>query len=124
MSKGPIIIGFGNKARHGKDTATAAIVDFYARQNALRFQHLGKVLGTRAVRHGWADSLYQIARDEYGMKEKDSSLLQKIGHSRRAEFGEDYWIKKLVAKIKPEDDIVVIPDCRYWNEAEWVKANN
>lgn len=124
MIKRPIIIGFGNKARHGKDTAAEAIVAFYERQNKTRFQHLGKAFGTRAVRHGWADSLYQIARDEYGMKEKDSPLLQRIGNERRVTHGSDYWIRKLAEKIRLEDDIVVIPDCRYWNEAEWVKANN
>lgn len=121
MSK-PVIIGFGNKARHGKGTAASAITEFYERQNKQRFQHLGKVLGPRAVHFGFADELYRIAREEYGMKEKDAPLLQKIGNGRRQEFGADYWIKMLAAKIKPEHDIVLISDCRYWNEAEWIKS--
>lgn len=39
-----LIIGFGNKARHGKDTAAEAILDHYSAQN----QRIAKMYGIRA----------------------------------------------------------------------------
>lgn len=117
-----LIIGFGNKARHGKDTAAEAVVDYYTNRRIMQERSYGKASAPKAVRHGFADSLYKIAREEYGMKEKDSPLLQKIGNGRRVEFGLDYWIRQVEAKIKPQDDIVVVPDCRYKNEAQWIKS--
>jgi hypothetical protein len=57
---------------------------------------------------------------EYGMTEKDAPLLQRVGMERREEDSE-YWIKRAFAKINPATDIVLIPDCRYKNEAVRVK---
>src|SRR5208282_6007914 len=120
-----LIIGFGNKARHGKDGAASAIVDYYERR---RFYHAVGAPGQyitkeyKVVRLGFADALYEVARNDYNMTEKDASLLQKVGHQRRVLYGENYWVDQLAAKIKPEHDIVVIPDMRYWNEAEWIKS--
>jgi hypothetical protein len=116
----PLIIGFGSKARQGKDTAAEAIVNYYDMERGQQ-RRLGlEVSVPFAVRIGFADALYDVARTEYGMKEKDAPLLQRIGAERRVDDSE-YWIKRAFAKIKPYHDIVVIPDVRYKNEAVYVK---
>src|SRR5579859_2145248 len=118
----PLIIGFGNKARHGKDTAAQAIVDYYEKKKFYLSMAPGKVKEhvVSAVRIGFADDLYAVACSEYGMKEKDAPLLQRIGAERRVGDPE-YWIKRAFTKINPTHDIVVIPDVRYRNEAQYIK---
>src|SRR5271170_5295271 len=72
-----LIIGFGNKARHGKDGAALAIVDYYNDRNLLVRNCMGyQTKCVNVVRIGFADALYEIARNEYGMTEKDPALLQ------------------------------------------------
>ncbi len=119
-----LIIGFGNKARQGKDTAANAIVEHYDHWVSYKTMHPGVVeqeQRVKAVRIGFADALYEVARQEYGMTTKDAPLLQKIGAERRDMCGVNYWVDRVAMKIKPKHDIVVIPDVRYKNEAVWVK---
>lgn len=121
-----MILAFGHKARQGKDTAGEAVVDHFMVQ---RFN--GTVSGLKnadivypkAEIFKFADELYRICKEEYGMKEKDAPLLQKIGDGRRQEVGLDYWIKKLAIKMASFNGIAVITDMRYTNEAEWVKSS-
>jgi hypothetical protein len=73
------------------------------------------------LRIGFADALYHFCRVTYGMKEKDATLLQKVGVSERAR-NPSVWIEAVYYKIldkKPK--VVVIPDVRFINEAEFVK---
>jgi hypothetical protein len=115
-----ILIGWGNKARQGKDTAAQAVIDYYANQRALLSAHELKG-GLNVQRVGFADALYEIARNEYGMTEKDAPLLQRIGQERRAE-DPDYWIKRAFVKFKPSTHVGLITDVRYVNEAQAIKA--
>jgi len=115
-----LIIGFGSKARHGKDTAALAIVNYYGNQRETQQRHGLKVTAPFAARIGFADALYDVCRTEYGMKEKDAPLLQRIGAERR--IGDlEYWIKQAFAKIKPYHELLIIPDVRYQNEAQYIK---
>lgn len=117
-----IILGIGHKARHGKDTAANAILDYYGVRNDLCLKHdLPKYSIVHVQRIGFADALYEMARNEYGMKEKDSVLLQRLGSEKRAE-DPDYWVNRLATRISSTTDILVIPDTRYRNEAAWIKA--
>lgn len=116
----PLIIGLGSKARQGKDTAAEAIVQYYGAQRERQQRHCPTVTAPFAVRIGFADSLYDVARTQYGMKEKDAPLLQRLGAEGRANDSE-YWIKSAFMKIRPYHDIVVIPDVRYKNEAVYIK---
>ena len=118
-----MIIGIGSKARQGKDTAGEAIVEHFNNKRHVAQQHGYRNDKTfpEARIFKFADFLYQVCRDEYGMKEKDTPLLQKIGNGRRLEFGENYWINKLAAKVLTFQGIAVITDCRYKNEVQWVK---
>lgn len=115
-----IIVGFGSKARQGKDTAAQAIVDYYTARNTLYLRHRLGAGVIWAQRVGFADELKEVATKEYGMKEKDSLLLQRIGMERR-ELDPAYWIHKLEERINSKTDVLVIPDVRYWNEAEQIK---
>lgn len=119
----PLIIGIGNKAKHGKDLAAKSIMNYFQGKRAWQSVHGVRVAAPWAARIGFADALYDIARREYGMTTKDALLLQKIGEGRRQEFGSNYWLDEVDRKIKanPHFDIVVIPDCRYQNEAAWIK---
>jgi hypothetical protein len=118
-----IIIGFGHKARNGKDTAVNALLDFYERRSFTFFNHgISNLRQIKAQRIGFADALYQMAREEYGMVEKDAPLLQRVGSEMRA-LNPEYWIERAFASIKPDTDIVLISDMRYRNEADYIKAH-
>jgi hypothetical protein len=116
-----ILIGLGNKARQGKDLAALAIMDYYGFKRDDQELHDLPVSAPYVQRVGFADELYRVAREEYGMVEKDAPLLQRIGHERR-QTDPEYWIKKAFAKFKPKTDIGIITDVRYQNEAESIKA--
>lgn len=117
-----MIIAFGNKARHGKDSAGEALVAHYNNARATQQRHGLKPATPEARIFKFADALYRVCREEYGMTEKDPALLQKIGDGRRQEFGLTYWIDQLDAQISKFNGIAVITDMRYTNEAEWVKS--
>jgi hypothetical protein len=117
-----ILIGLGYRAQNGKDTAGEAIVNYF---NAKRQQQIGHELkpSTPEARiFKFADALYRVCREEYGMTLKDALLLQKVGNGRRLEFGDEYWIKKLDDSLKGFNGIAVITDTRYWNEGDYVKS--
>jgi len=57
-----LVIGFGNKARHGKDTAGEAVRDYYERHAKLFHKH-GQI-GSKIINakiYKWADALYAEA---------------------------------------------------------------
>lgn len=101
-----MILGISGYARVGKDTL-ASMVPFsrIAFADALKadlmpiFERLGLSLLTH--------------------KEVCRPMLVEYGRLARAVFP-DYWITRL-AQNRPSGDIV-IPDVRYQNEAEWIKA--
>lgn len=118
-----LIIGIGNKARHGKDTAAEAIVDYYSDLRDSAKKHGLKVKHPNVTQFRFAEALYEECRTLYGMKEKDGPLLQNVGAARRDEDPE-YWIKKVFDQIIPSIDIAVISDVRYKNEATAIKKAN
>jgi hypothetical protein len=59
-----LIIGFGNKARQGKDTAAEAIRDHYERENRLKREHgILRGPGTQVGIFKYATALYQEVAD-------------------------------------------------------------
>lgn len=100
-----LLIGLGYKARHGKDT----IAKIAARD----------ILDARVMSH--ADDLKALAR-ALGMTEKHGPFLQKLGEAMRT-LDQDYFVKKLhlrIDEIAPR--VVLIPDVRFPNEADAIKA--
>lgn len=105
--EGTTIIGFGNKARNGKDSAAAALVR--------KYPHL-------VQRFSFADALRVFARVERGMTEKDSPLLQKLGDEFRQKDPDAlkrsvYWAIKEAAPR-----YALITDVRYHDEVDFVRA--
>ena len=119
-----LIVGFGNKARHGKDTAGEAVVAYYEKQRAQTIKHYGygavDISKPAAKLYKFADALYRECREQHGMKEKDAPLLQKIGMARRAE-NRNYWVDQVATAIdKDKPSIAVITDVRFPNEADFI----
>lgn len=122
-----LLLAFGNKARHGKDTAGEAVVNYYNDLHDLKVKHLFQ--NSRlvpplppAALFKFADALYQECRQQHGMTQKDSPLLQRVGQSRRLE-NENYWIDKVFEQIDLRKPLIaVLTDIRYQNEAAAVKA--
>ena len=104
-----LLMAFGNRARHGKDSAAAAIQD-YARRFSLPEVRIFK----------FADALYEMCRRDHGMTEKDAPLLQRIGLEKRQE-NENYWIDRLKFTIGTFKGIGLITDVRFQNEAAYIR---
>lgn len=118
-----LLIGFGSKARQGKDVAGEAIVDYYNRRRANQVAHSLPPASPEAKIYKFAAALYNECRQLHGMTEKDAPLLQRVGAARRAEDPE-YWIKQAFRQIyEQEKDICIITDVRYENEAGYVKKH-
>jgi len=121
-----MLLAFGHKARQGKDTAGEAVVEIYNRRRADAVHFYGNradlKLFPEAKMFKFADALYKVCREEYGMTVKDAPLLQKVGDGRREQFGKTYWIDQLAAQIDAFKGIAVITDVRHTNEADWVNA--
>jgi hypothetical protein len=100
-------IGVGHKARHGKDSAVAAIHSVFPRET---------------MRFAFGDPLKCVARVMYGMTEKDGRLLQAMGPQFRAQ-DPDVWVDAIywhIDEVRPA--VALISDVRYPNEAAFVKA--
>lgn len=177
-----LIVGLGNKARHGKDTAGEAVRDYYNQRQERARLILGKEADKyikanwpTAKIYKWADALYaevnewlateagqlwlscgsqyatfynpghadgplgddeplieiperlmpdpnaeKTAQAPFG---KQSKLLQWWGTEyRRNNYGQNYWVKKLVSQVAKESvDIALITDTRFPNEAQAIK---
>jgi hypothetical protein len=116
-----LLLAFGHKARQGKDTAGQGVFDYYEKKRQLALRHGLRVIPAVGI-YRFAEALYEEARRDYGMTEKDAPLLQRIGSERRAQ-DQEYWVKKVFQKISyDKPHIAVITDCRYQNEAQAIKA--
>jgi cytidylate kinase len=96
-----MIIGLSGKMRSGKDTIANWLVESY---------------GFKKV--GFADKLYDVCRDLFGMEGKDRTLLQVTGNTMRT-IDPLVWIKYVWRQVADSGD-VVIPDMRYQNEFDYL----
>ena len=142
----PLIIGFGYKARRGKDTACNAIIEAlgakvdvrkYAFADALREEiekeiyYITEIHGdtpAQAIQYlcSWAGVPY----DHYAVADavyphgKQRALTQWWGTEYRRAQDPDYWVKQLAAKIAADAPAVaVISDVRFLNEFRFIAAN-
>src|ERR1700677_958119 len=104
-----LLIGLGNRARHGKDSAAQAIQE-YARSMNLPETRIFK----------FATALYQECKEHHGMIVKDAPLLQRVGLEKR-KLNENYWIDRLKFTIGPFKGISLITDVRFKNEAAYIR---
>lgn len=115
-----IILGFGHKARHGKDTAGEAVLQHFINLAQGAAKHSLKYSGPRVVLTKFATALYKECRELHGMTEKDPILLQQVGMQRRLE-NPSYWLEKAFQSIPAGTDLVIFTDVRFRNEAEAIK---
>ncbi len=101
--KNTMVLGLGHKARHGKDTAAAWLVQKYG-----------------ATRFSFADALYAYCRVEHGMMIKDAPLLQRVGVAMR-ERDPLVWVKAAYYDLlSKQPAIAVITDVRFPNEFDFI----
>ena len=121
-------IAIGHQARSGKDTFAWMLLDELRQR------------GIDARRYGFADALKAVCRVEYGMQGKDARLLQRVGVSYRngTRAHHEYitsmdepartptvWIDACFDAIREDAPAVaLIPDTRFINEAEAIKAED
>lgn len=102
-----LVIGFGHKARHGKDSAAAAVHEAYPKDTKV---------------YSFASALKAYCRVEHGMTVKDAPLLQRVGLEKRA-GNPDFWVELLAWQIRDEaPQVALIPDVRFENEARFCDA--
>lgn len=96
------VIGFGHKARHGKDSAARYIHEAYPEETRI---------------YSFASALKAYCRVAYGMTTKDAPLLQRIGLQFRQDHNPDFWVDILRAQILEEQpEVALITDVRFANE--------
>jgi hypothetical protein len=101
-----LVVGFGCKARSGKDTLAQAVA---ARLPAARTFSL-------------AADIKATARS-LGMATKNPEALQLIGEAGRL-INRNVWIERLQAQIvESSAPVALVPDVRYSNEARWITDN-
>lgn len=101
-----IVVGFGFKARHGKDTVAKYVAEM--------------IPGARIM--PLALHLKAFAR-VIGMREKDGKLLQALGTEVFRRIDPHVWIDCLNAWIDEEQPrVALVPDVRFENEARWVAS--
>lgn len=118
-----MIIGISGVARSGKDTL------------ANNFVNIFKSLGIKAKRYAFADELKREVRpflkkkigiDPFTKDDEEKKIIRPFlvayGTNIRRALNKDCWIQTLKSYIK-QDEIAIISDVRYENEAEWVKEN-
>ena len=99
-------IGFGHKARNGKDTAAKAI------HNA--FPSI-----TRCI--AYADALKVLCRVQYGMTKKDGPLLQRVGTEIVRAQDPSLWIRTLYWTVDENPvPYVLVTDVRFPDEADFI----
>lgn len=146
-----LLLGFGNKARHGKDTAAEAIREHYMNRKIYYADQKVPRIGI----FKFATALYEEVNEHFkhnpnwwwssrivsGIRVPDwvqpepnpeisplapygkhPKLLQWWGTEfRRNHSGTNYWVDKLFASIPTNLDIAMVSDTRFPNEADGVK---
>ena len=113
------VICVSGKAQHGKDTSAEMIKGFLEDSGAkVRIIHYADLL--KFICKSWFD--WDGAKDDYGR-----TLLQRVGTDTIRAKDPDYWVDFVcnLLKLFPDEwDYVIIPDCRFPNELDTVRAND
>ena len=112
------VILISAKAQHGKDTSALILKEIYEAENK------------RVLIAHYADLLKYICKTFFNWNgEKDDygrTLLQQVGTNIVCAKQPDFWVDFIINILNLFDDswdIVIIPDCRFVNEVEKMRAN-
>lgn len=125
-----LLIGFGHKARQGKDTAARAILNACPSARQYGFADaLKKEAGLAIAEYGSQANL--IAHHKaagllpdwvHAEEPKPRTLLQHWGQDRRTK-DPLYWVKKLFATLDAlTPEVALITDVRYPNERDFIRS--
>lgn len=131
-----MIVGIGHNYQVGKDTAAQALckelgyrrVGFADKLKALALEIDPLITSaTRAVnvdagrgRLKW--TVQGLTWDDAKRHHPEvRAILQRLGVGARQVFGENFWVDQCIGHL-PDDVKVVVPDVRFINEAEAIKA--
>jgi hypothetical protein len=127
------LIGFGHRARQGKNTAAQAVLEslplatevhMYAFADALK-----REVRTLCAKYGGQWELIRAWQEEGVMppsvhfeEPKPRSLLQWYGTEFRRKQDPEVWVKRLRKTLEEHNpDVALITDVRFPNEAEYIK---
>lgn len=90
-----LIIGFGNRARHGKDTAAEAVKNFYDQKNAL------------AIKHGQHKAIVRV-----GVFKFATALYNEANEWLKVFDGKNNWAHATIQEQRKDGTIstVILPD--------------
>lgn len=126
MSDIPMIIALSGKIGVGKDYIAQNIVVPYLTEKGNRVHIMSfadQIKVNVSSKHGIP------LRELYGTKTAENRLrLQKEGQDAKGEYGNAVWVNYVhnwcrVRKMNNDCDVVLIPDCRFKVEADWLQAN-
>jgi hypothetical protein len=129
-----VIVGFTGYARSGKDTAAAkAVADFGFERIGWADSLKGVLLALNPIVAGASTRLSDYREDHETVDEfwefvKDHNpevrtLLQRLGtEGGRTHISDDVWVRALIER--QHGTRVVIPDCRFENEAAAVRSRH
>lgn len=131
-----LVIGFGHKARHGKDAACKVLLEHAGDRYDVRQYSFAEALKREVVAMGDQRTLCEMVNLPYDMNPpmddpflpaphgKQRRLLQWWGTEFRRDQDPDYWVKQTEARILAEKpEIAVISDMRFENEFEMVSRH-
>ncbi|RSM66621.1 hypothetical protein DMH03_05830 [Amycolatopsis sp. WAC 01376] len=120
-------VGIVGRMRSGKDTAAGVLTRHhgYTRMGfadplkTMAYEtspilREGERLADVVDRLGW-----ERAKDDYPEARR---VLQRLGVSARETLGPDVWVKALTDRVRLVHSPVVVPDCRFINEAAELRA--
>lgn len=119
-----MIVGFGYKARSGKDEAARVLCERYGFARTAFAESLKaacQVIFQLDDRH-WNGELKEVMHDFWATTPRD--ILQRVGtEAMRRGFDENIWVQSVYRRItRPGAPIrFIITDCRFPNEAEAIK---
>ena len=117
----PVVIGFAGKARSGKDTAGAYLVENY---QFLRYSFAQPLKDATKIMFHLTDKQIENkekAAEPWGRSPRE--LYQKVGTDIARAIDPNVWVKG--AEIFKQDNpgrSIVITDVRFSNEAFWIRS--
>lgn len=111
------VIGFGFRLNSGKTLASELAADILNDHDK------------HAIRLSYADGVKDVARYmgwDSNKDDKGRKLLQIIGTEAGRTYDNDMWVKQLIKRVHSDygnSAILIIDDCRFQNEVDFVKRH-